>query len=72
MDLPRSSTDLRIAVACPVCLGNGGFGSRTGDGGNPRQACTTCEGTGWNFKRPDQLTPTELSRLTSKLPPSNL
>jgi hypothetical protein len=28
MDLPRSSSDIRLATACPVCLGNGGFGSR--------------------------------------------
>ena len=72
MELPRSSTDLRIAVCCAVCLGNGGFGSRSGDGGNPRQACTTCEGTGWKLKNPHQLTPTELSRLTSKLPTPDL
>jgi hypothetical protein len=76
MDLPLSNTDIRIATACRVCSGNGGFGMRradTGSGGRPAasanfQDCTTCNGTGWTLKRPGELTPEELRKLLTKLP----
>lgn len=67
MDLPRSSSDIAIATACPACNGNGGFGSRTHDGGNPHQPCSSCEGTGWQAKRLAELTPAEAEKLRHKL-----
>jgi DnaJ-class molecular chaperone len=67
MDLPRSSSDIAIATACPACNGNGGFGSRSRDGGNPHQACNSCEGTGWQTKRLVNLTPAEAEKLRHKL-----
>lgn len=76
MDLPLSSTDLRIAVTCRVCSGNGGFGMRkadSGSGGRPAasanfQPCDTCDGTGWELKKPGELTEQQQKRLLSKLP----
>jgi hypothetical protein len=68
MDLPRSSTDQRLALACPICNGSGGFGSRTRDGGNPHLDCRHCAGTGWILKRLPELTATECQRLLAKLP----
>ena len=59
LDLPRSSTDLRIAVPCPSCNMLGKIAG---------SACDYCGGTGWNLKNPDRLSPTELERLRKKLP----
>lgn len=68
MDLPRDSSDIQIAFACQTCNGNDGFGSRSGDGGNPHNSCTTCNGTGWTLKRPAELTAMQLARLVQRLP----
>lgn len=59
LDLPRSSTDLRIAVPCHSCNMLGKIAG---------SSCVYCEGTGWNLKTPDRLSPTELERLRKKLP----
>lgn len=80
MDLPRSCTDLAVALPCKPCNGNGGFGMRqadSGSGGRPAarpnfQLCETCQGTGWQLKRPGELTPEELRKLHRKLPPPPL
>lgn len=69
MELPLSSTDIRIAIACQICNGSGGFGSRTRDGNNPHLACTQCHGTGWTIKRIPDLTASERARLSKKLTP---
>lgn len=59
LDLPRSSTDLRIALPCPSCHMLGKIaGSK----------CDYCNGTGWNLQDPAKLTPAELARLHKKLP----
>lgn len=67
MDLPRDSSDLAFTFACPVCFGNGGFGSRTGDGGNPRQPCANCNGSGWTLNRLADLSPEQARKLREKL-----
>jgi hypothetical protein len=80
MEPPRHSTDLAIALPCHACNGNGGFGMRrpdTGSGGRPSASanfaeCSTCEGSGWQLKRPSELTPDQVKRLLSKLPHSHL
>jgi hypothetical protein len=76
MILPRDSSDLMIATACPSCSGNGGIGNRRPDAGSGGQRptgskfldCHTCEGTGWQLIHPKDLTPPLLTRLQAKLP----
>lgn len=68
MELPHSSTDIRIATACQICNGNGGFGSRTREGGNPHQPCTSCEGTGWKLLRLQEIPATLAQKIRDKLP----
>lgn len=76
MDLPLSSTDIRVATTCRVCNGNGGFGMRKADAGSGGQRaasanfqpCTTCSGTGWQLKKPGELSEQEHKRLLAKLP----
>ena len=60
LELPRSSTDLRIAVPCPSCNMLGKIAG---------SSCDYCAGTEWNLKNPDRLSPVELDRLRKKLPP---
>lgn len=72
MDLPRDSSEIKIALACPVCSGNGGIGTRrqaTGFSGSSGSfdACTTCSGTGWIHKPADKLTASERQKLLSRL-----
>ncbi len=74
MDLPRDSSDLQIALACQVCNGNGGIGTRravTGfsQGGSAGfEPCDSCAGTGWQIKKPAELTAMQLARLVQRLP----
>lgn len=72
MDLPRDSSDIQIALACQVCNGNGGIGPRTrvadAAGTAGFQACSTCNGTGWQLKKPADLTAPQLARLVQRLP----
>jgi hypothetical protein len=59
LELPRSSTDLRIAVPCHSCSMMGKIAG---------SSCDYCGGTGWILKSPDRLSPVELERLRNKLP----
>lgn len=74
MDLPRDSSDIQIALSCPACNGNGGFGVRkegrtsSSFGKCPFDPCSTCSGTGWTLKRPADLSSMELGRLSQRLP----
>jgi hypothetical protein len=74
MSLPRDSSDIAVCFACQACNGNGGYGRRSLDyvGGelNPAnfKPCTSCNGTGWTSKRPNEPTPAELTRLHKRLP----
>ncbi|RYD39332.1 MAG: hypothetical protein EOP85_16130, partial [Verrucomicrobiaceae bacterium] len=72
MDLPRDSSEIKIALSCHACSGNGGIGTRravTGfaSSGGGFTACTTCHGTGWIHKTPDKLSDTERARILGKL-----
>lgn len=74
MDLPRDSSDIQIAIACPICNGNGGIGPRTRlrnpDGTSTNfSPCDSCNGSGWQLKRPSELTAMQLARIVPKLTP---
>jgi DnaJ-class molecular chaperone len=60
MEKPRSSTDIRIVVPCRSCNMLGKIAG---------QKCDYCEGTGWELRNPEKLSPTELERLLKRLPP---
>lgn len=66
MDRPRSSSDNLILFACPACLGNGGYGTRS-EIKNPFTDCGSCQGSGWIAKRIDELTPIQAHTLREKL-----
>lgn len=71
MDLPRSSSDTALATACPVCLGNGGFGPRITIREKLQSSCfkpcTTCHGSGWQHTRLPDLSPKQAETLRTKL-----
>lgn len=73
MELPRSSSDIRVATACSTCSGNGGFGPRRSisdqNGRASFQPCSSCEGSGWKLTALPEVKPAMAERIRSKLEP---